>query len=376
MVEHKVINNVIYTPDIKTDPDPKGIGHYYYSQMIKNKDKIAQVDGYTKEEDTFGSLLQRSVRTALAMIDIGIKPGDHISLCTNNHLNSIVPFIASYFTGSIMGAIEPTMSVKDATYLLRQTLPKIIFAASSAVPLVEKVVESIGTKTIIVVFEETSQHTPFSKFILPQKNEHDFKPYEPENLNKLALIVFSSGTSGMPKGICHDHFSMLSINNSGFSAHSAFTFYTIANPYWSLCANFFHASVEIGCRRVVYPSFTTDDPWTLYYQPVDVAFLNPLQALHLVRTKIPDKVELRNVRVLVLSGNPITLKQLVEIQSVLSHTMVCYTYSQSELFKNCFEFLHYKTELWENNKHSVGTVKEGYFYKVNKILLYFLKVNC
>ncbi|KAF5295893.1 hypothetical protein FQR65_LT10381 [Abscondita terminalis] len=349
MVDYKIVDNVIYTSDIDINPDPKGIGHFYYSHMIKNKDKIAQVDGYTKEEDSFGSLLQRSVRTALAMIDIGIKPGDHISLCTNNHLNSIVPFIASYFTGSIMGAIEPTMSAKDASFL--------------AVPLVEKVIESIGTETIIVVFGETSQHTPFSKFILPHKNEHDFKPYEPENLRTLSLIVFSSGTSGMPKGICFDHFSMLSLNNS-WTVHPEFTIYTIANPYWSVFPIFFHASVEIGSKRIVYPFFNTDDPWTLYYQPVDVAFLNPLQALHLVRTKITDKVNLKNVKVLVISGNPITLKQVIEIQSVLSHTLVTYSYSQSELFKNCFESIHYESELWKNNKHSVGTIKKGFFYKI------------
>ncbi|KAF5295897.1 hypothetical protein FQR65_LT10385 [Abscondita terminalis] len=267
MVDYKIVDNIIYTNDLETNPDPKGIGNYYYSQMIKNKDKIAQVDGYTKEEDSFGSLLQRS---------------GYISLCTNNHLNSAIPFVASYFTGSIMGAIEPTMSVKDATNLLRQTSPKLIFTAPSTVPLVEKIIESIGTETIIVVFGETSQHIPFSKFILPHKNEHDFTPYEPKNLNELSLIVFSSGTSGMPKGICFDHSSMLSLKNTGFALHPEFTFYTIVNPYWSLFPIFFHASVEMGCRRVVYPSFSADDPWTLYYQPVDVAFLNPLQALHLI----------------------------------------------------------------------------------------------
>ncbi|KAF5295894.1 hypothetical protein FQR65_LT10382 [Abscondita terminalis] len=144
MVDYNIVNNVIYTPEFDSKPDPKGVGHYYYYTMTKNKDKVAQVDGYTKEEDTYGSLLQRSVRTALAMIDMGIKPGDHISICTNIHLNSPVPFIASYFTGSIMGAIEPTMSEKEASYLLQQTMPKLIFAAASAVPLVEMLLKVLG----------------------------------------------------------------------------------------------------------------------------------------------------------------------------------------------------------------------------------------
>ncbi|KAF5295898.1 hypothetical protein FQR65_LT10386 [Abscondita terminalis] len=339
-IEHKIVDNVIYTSDVDFKLDPKGVGHYYYSKMIDNRNKIAQIDGCTKEEDTFGSLLQRSVRTALAMIEKGVKPGDHISLCTYNHLNSAVPYIASYFTGTIMGPIEPTMSVEEAAYLLRKTLPKIIFATPTAVPLVEKVIESIGTDTIIVVFGETSNHIPFSQLILPHEDEDEFKPYEPENLNELSLILFSSGTSGMPKAICFNHVNMLSVNNQNI-ASQGIVLYTIANPYWSVFPIFLHLSVELGSTRVVYPFFNSEEPWTMFYQHVDFGFLNSTQALRMVQSPKPNKINLKNVKAISLGGNPLTLNQLNLIESTLSHTIVRYSYSQTELFKRCFNPVPY-----------------------------------
>ncbi|KAF5295892.1 hypothetical protein FQR65_LT10380 [Abscondita terminalis] len=362
-VEYHIVDNVIYTSNLDDNQNSKGLGHNYYSDMMKYKNNTAQIDGITKEEDTFGSLLQRSVRTALAMIDRGIKPGDHISMCTNNHLNSAVPFIASYFTGSVMGAIEPAMSVRDAIYLLQQTLPKIIFAVPSAVPMVEEVAENIGGDPMIVVFGETSRHTPFSQFILPHENEDKFKPYEPDSLDTTSLIVFSSGTSGMPKGICLSQSNMLSFSEE-VTMDFGNVLYSIANPYWSVFPVFLHVSVVYGGARVVYPSFDVNEPWTLFYQHVDVAFLNSVQALQMTRSKIPDNADLKNVKLLYVGGSPLTLNQINEIQSVLPHTMVTNSYSQSELFKHCFDVIPFESEFLKNNKLSVGTIQKGVSYKV------------
>ncbi|KAK4872934.1 hypothetical protein RN001_014963 [Aquatica leii] len=363
--EYKIIDNVIYTPNSDCKPDPKGVGHYYYAQMLKYQNRIAQIDGYTKEEDTFGSLLQRCVRTALTMLDKGLKPGDHISLCAYHHKNSAVPHIASYFTGTIMGAIDPAMSAEEAAHLLKQTLPKVIFANPSTVGLVEEVVARIGTKIEIVVFGETAQHTPFSEFIRLHKNEDTFKPREVEDLNETALIVFSSGSSGMPKGICHSHLSLLYYTNVPRTDVEQIL-YTVVNPYWSIFPVFLKLSIESGHTRVIYPCFNTNDLWTLFYQHVDFAFLNPLQALQMVRSDKSDKVNLKNVDFLILAGNLMTLEQIDEIKRALPFTNVVHGYGQSEMFSTIFSFNPTAAglELLKKNPSSVGTVVKGVNYKV------------
>ncbi|KAF5295888.1 hypothetical protein FQR65_LT10376 [Abscondita terminalis] len=361
----KIVNNIIYTPDYLPALDPKGVGHYYYTQMLKNNTKIAQIEGFTKKEDTFGSLLQRCIRTALTMIDFGIRPGDHISLCSDHHLDSAIPHIASYFTGSIMGAVDPTMSVAETSYLLEKTLPKIIFTIPSAVELIENVIERIGSNAKIVVFGETVHHTPFSKFLHPHLGEHSYKPIEIENLNDIALIVFSSGSSGRPKAICYSHCNIL-CSTTNPTKNSVGTLFSISSPYWNVFPVFLHLSVEFGLARVIFPSYNPEKPWIMFYQSVIIAFANPLQMLQMVRTEKTDIVDLKNVKLLYLGGNPVTQKQLDEIRFTIPNTFVCLTYSQTEVFRSliCFEPTIFGIGLAKKYPYSVGTIVQGLSYKV------------
>lgn len=138
----------------------------------------------------------------------GVTCNDIIALCSSNHFNSCVPVIATSFLGAKITCLDPMLSLKDTVYLIKQVSPKMIFIGKESIELIERAIEEAQLQTEIVVFGLSTMHSEFADFFAPKADEN-FQPIEVENNRETALILFSSGTTGMPKGICLSHYSLL-----------------------------------------------------------------------------------------------------------------------------------------------------------------------
>lgn len=114
--------------------------------------------------------------------------------------------LASYFIGAIPCSLDPSLSPFEFNQLIQQVKPKIIFTISKCLELIEDALSNANLDSEIVVFDETTNHTPFESFLEPQGDENEFKPIIVEDPKETCVIYFSSGTSGFPKGICINHY--------------------------------------------------------------------------------------------------------------------------------------------------------------------------
>ncbi|KAF2887070.1 hypothetical protein ILUMI_19104, partial [Ignelater luminosus] len=328
-------------PEINYVPDEGGIGHAFFTHMRKHQNKIAQIDALTGEKDTFSSLLQRCIRTAITMRSKGVTSNDIVTLCTFNHLNSMVPFIATFFLSAKVASLDPTLSLTDTMHLLKQVTPKMIFVAPEALELIEKAIEEIPSDIEIVVFGETTKHTKFSNFLEPKQEENNFEPIPPKSLYDTAIIFFSSGTSGLPKGICISHFAYLGQTaigmNVGYDYNVVLAF---ASPYWITSALFWSISLIDGTTRLVLPKFDCTITWEIIhkFRPTFM-FVAPSQILSMCIQDRPKHFRSDSLKDVIMGGGPMSREQVLKVQRAFPNTRVVLGYGQTEVagFITCFK---------------------------------------
>lgn len=75
------------------------------------------MDASTDETDTYAELQDKAVRCAL-WLQKYVKAGDIISLCTGNHLNSIVPCVAAAYINVIFNTWNENMDLRKIRIII------------------------------------------------------------------------------------------------------------------------------------------------------------------------------------------------------------------------------------------------------------------
>ncbi len=182
-------------------------------------------------ELTFGNLREQVARARAGLQRLGVGPGDRVVAYLPNIPETLVGFLAAASLGAIWATCPPEFGVRSVLHRLGQLEPKVLLAVATYrygdkhVDRRRHVAEiRDGLKSL-----ETVVHVPFgggADDALPDAVSWDELLAEPAELAFDSLpfahplyVLFSSGTTGLPKAILHCHGGILleHLKNHGFS---------------------------------------------------------------------------------------------------------------------------------------------------------------
>lgn len=204
---------------------------------------------YYNNKITYKELIDKITECAKSLKTIGVKEGDIVSICMPNTPSALYMFYAVNLVGAISNMIHPLSSEKEIEMYLNKTNSKVILTIDINYKKVINIINNTSVKKVIVssagddlkgfkkmmysifstdvtkatkkikqVFLKAFQNREvmsYKKFIA--KGSSYYEDYTASRkAEDTAVILYSGGTSGSPKGIM---LSNLSFNALAYQAH-------------------------------------------------------------------------------------------------------------------------------------------------------------
>jgi fatty-acyl-CoA synthase len=166
-------------------------------------DKIGVIDG--EDQYTYRAFGNRTHRLANALVQLGVGPGDRVSFITFNTHHLLEAYYGVIEAGAVLNPINIRLASHEIAYILGHAASKVVFFHHDFAPLVEEVRPRLAAGTTFVVLDgEPGGSADHEYEALLAAGSTDARHPEIEE-NALAELFYTSGTTGLPKGVAMTH---------------------------------------------------------------------------------------------------------------------------------------------------------------------------
>lgn len=184
------------------------IGSYTNKIFKKFEDNEALVYVEDNRRFTYKELNYEVDMIAKSLISIGVKKGDHIALLSSNSPEWIIVFLATLKIGAVSVCLSASSTEEELDYMLKQSDSTILIVSDKE--MIEKVDLDKFDYLKITLKMKTLFNLGYIISRMQTVSDDDFMRVVNDVLpNDIATILYTSGTTGNPKGIMFNHSAVL-----------------------------------------------------------------------------------------------------------------------------------------------------------------------
>jgi len=178
----------------------------------KRKNKVALLVDETKI--TYAEIKERADKLAAFLVDKGVKEGDKVALFLRNSPEFIYSIFAISKIGAVLVPVNTFLKDEELSYILKDSESSVLIASA----IYDKVVNRSQASTLchFIIWEgdeavKGEKHLHFSEAL----QSHNVVEHKVRDLEDTAVIVYTSGTTGKPKGAMLSNKNIISNVYSG-----------------------------------------------------------------------------------------------------------------------------------------------------------------
>src|SRR5919109_3285566 len=247
---------IIHSPFLSLEPYPEVPLHHFLAQAAgrhPERPALIAVDG---QQCSYYQLFQAARSLARMLQDGGLQRGERVAIYSPNCPEYAVVAHGISMAGATLTTLNPLYRAREVVYQVRDADAKMLFYHPVCRPVVDEAQPQLPGVTCVPLPEVWT----IADQVPPEPQPVSIQPRQ-----DLAALFYSSGTTGLPKGVMLTHFNLVANIRQ---ACACFGTSALATPLVFL--PFFHiygftlilnTTLALGGSCVVMPSF---DPKTVF----------------------------------------------------------------------------------------------------------------